>query len=207
MKKLIPLFLILVGGASAFACGSDGNGSPSAACVPKSYQADVSSACLSCVQSKCATEYKALCDANCNSGSAGNGALSQACSDAFEDVSPCAATNCPVCKEGNGSAGSGNGSAGSGSGSAGAPASGGSGRACTISSGASFAVCTHYSQLTPAQVASSCTQGGGTPSEHCSSTNLAGCCTVSGTAICYYNAAITEQVCTQSGGTWSKTAP
>jgi len=52
----------------------------------------------------------------------------------------------------------------------------------------------------------SCTSQGGTPGTSCPTTDLIGCCTLSGAEACYYGDAGGDQAaCTSAGGTWSTT--
>lgn len=75
--------------------------------------------------------------------------------------------------------------------------------ACTIDD-----TCTK--QTVPAsaadQVKGACEMGGGVASDACASKGVVGCCTVSGTEICSYkDGGISEDDCSQTGGTWSTT--
>ena len=229
MKRLIPLFFVLFGGASAFACGSD-SGSDGGACAPADYRAQVTAACVSCVESSCSTQYQALCNAHCNSGAAGSGQLSSDCSSAVQAVGECADQKCSVCvpddtgaSGSTGTGGTGNGTGGSGtatggthsggttssggSSSGGTTSTSGTGRACTIGG----FICNWYPASTPASaVDMQCTQSGGAISDHCASANLSGCCATPSATICYYQMASSsalESACTQAGGTWGTTPP
>lgn len=204
MKKLIPLFLILAGGASAFACGSDGNSG--AACVPAAYQAEATPACTSCVESSCSTQYQALCNAHCNSGAAGGSQLSNECLSALQAVGSCADQKCQVCTPAE-AGGSGSTGAGGTSNSSGGSGTTGSGKACSIGG----AICNWYPASLPASsVESACTQASGTLSDHCPSASLAGCCAMPSATICYYSlsdATSLQSACAKAGGNWGTSPP
>ena len=51
-----------------------------------------------------------------------------------------------------------------------------------------------------------CTATGGTVSDKCSSKGVLGCCTISISEVCYYkDGGLSEDDCTQAGGTYSPT--
>ena len=218
MNKLLSGLLLAVGGISGFACGSSDSGSSSGAggngatsCVPAMYQADATAECTQCIESKCSSQYQALGGAHCNSGSAGS--PSMACANAVIAIGECGDSNCPVCVPSSGGSGGGGTSSGTagthagGSTSTGAAGSSatGTGEACTIGG----QICNWYPNLPAAMVDNICSQSGGVSSAHCASSGLSGCCAQTSGTLCYYgvDAASLQSACTQSGGTWSSSAP
>ncbi len=204
MKQLVALFL-LVGGFSVFACGSSDSGNAGASCAPASFQADATPACTSCIESKCSTQYQALCSADCMTIS--NGSLTAGCTSALQGIGECADSKCPVCVPADtGAAGSGSGD----NGAAGAPAASG-GRACTIGTGEGM-ICNWYDStgdLSEKQLDDVCTGQTGVPAAHCASDGLVGCCLQSGGGLCYYrgDAQSYMDACAQTNGTFTSTAP
>ena len=217
MKKLIPLCLALIAGINGLACSSsDNNSTP---CAAAKARTGISAECVSCVQSKCSSQYNSFCS-SCDTGSAGGSNVSSACNAAEDAVGECSSTNCPVCDPSSASGGAGSGSggasssgagasssnAGASSSSAGATASG-DGEACTIAGVA----CEFFpsSTLPPASADSQCNSAGGNPSAHCATANLVGCCVSSDSTSCYYIGTVAElqSSCSDDSGTWTTTAP
>ena len=209
MKKLIPLCLALIAGFNGLACSSSDSSTP---CAAAKARTDISAECISCVESKCNSQYSNFCS-SCDPGAGGGSQTSSACDSAGEAVGECASTACPVCDPSSGSGGAGPGSGGAGSSSAGmssssaGTATSGDGEACTIAG----AACEFFpsSTLSPAAATSACTSQGGTISAHCATANLVGCCVTDDSTTCYYVGTVAQlqTSCSDDNGTWTTMAP
>lgn len=216
MKRLFFGLVVMAGGLSALACsssdsgsgsngGSGGSGANVNECVPAMYQAQASSSCISCIESKCPSQFQALCDAKCGEASASGGSAS-ACANAIIGIGECGGENCPMCVPAGGSGGGG-GSGGSSAGAAGSTATGaGGGWACTVGG----QQCTFYNGQSEQLIEAACGTNG-VASAHCPTANLIGCCS-SGTEgwNCYYPPRPSDGLadsCAQTGNTWSTTPP
>ncbi len=216
--RLFSGLAVVISGFTLLACGSSddssgtgggsstgGSGANVDACVPAMYRAQASDACISCIESKCPSQFQALCDSQCGSASASGGAAS-ACANAIIGIGQCGGDNCPVCVPASGGSGGGSASGGAGGASTGGSSATGTGWACTVG----MQQCTFYNGQSEQLIESACGTNG-VSSAHCPSANLIGCCAESAQVTdCYYTPRPSDGLsnsCVQGGGMWSTTPP
>ncbi len=212
--RLFSGLVVVISGFTVLACGSSddsstgnssgGSGANIDACVPAMYRAQASSACISCIESKCPSQFQALCDSQCGSASASGGAAST-CANAIIGIGECGGENCPVCVPAGGSGGGGGATSGTAGADSGGSSATGPGWACTIGG----EICNYYDGVSEQIIESACSQQSEVASEHCPAGTV-GCCHSGDGSVCYYpplDGTSYQSACAQEGGTWSTTPP
>lgn len=206
MLKYTLSSLVIMLGATLFACSS-GNGASSAnAC----FAAEKGEACAACAEASCGSQLHdaesacaAYLDCLCPGGtfdattaSTCTSTITPACNDANTPLGVCMMQQCQSACSSTGSSSSSSSSSG---GSNTVPFS------CTTGDSCSFQLVTPSLATT---VTENCMGAGGTVGTGCAATGLVGCCKYGTSENCFYttsSAAGAESTCSTTGGVWSTT--